>query len=144
MTSTNAIISERLSSSSYIINIHEYCAQSVLNEIAISNLRRDIEQNNKSSRSSHLIAQYAYDICHALVDIHSVDSKSGSNPTIVYKDLKPDNILVSKEGRLKLSDFNDSELLKWNITSKAPCFFRRKRYEANVGLFSRVLHMFHN
>merc|ERR1711862_507644 len=51
--------------------------------------------------------------------------------TIVYKDLKPDNIVLSKDGILKLSDFNDSELLKWNVTSNTQCFFRRKRWKAN-------------
>ena len=134
---TDAVISERLSSSSYIIDIYAHCAQSVVNEIGKSNLRKDIrDHNHKNSRSSRLIAQYALDLSHALADIHSVDSEGRQNPTIVYKDLKPDNVLVTEGSILKLSDFNDSELLRWNVTSNAPCFFRRKRYKANVSLYA--------
>lgn len=137
---TDAVISERLSSSSYIIDIYAHCAQSVVNEIGKSNLRKDIrDHNHKNSRSSRLIAQYALDLSHALADIHSVDSEGRQNPTIVYKDLKPDNVLVTEGSILKLSDFNDSELLRWNVTSNAPCFFRRKRYKANYRSPEEVL-----
>eukprot|EP00591_Stephanopyxis_turris_P015217 CAMPEP_0195540496 /NCGR_PEP_ID=MMETSP0794_2-20130614/50602_1 /TAXON_ID=515487 /ORGANISM="Stephanopyxis turris, Strain CCMP 815" /LENGTH=293 /DNA_ID=CAMNT_0040674565 /DNA_START=48 /DNA_END=929 /DNA_ORIENTATION=+ len=129
----DAVITERLSSSPHVVDIYGHCAQSVFNELAHGSLSRIIKRNKKNKNkkgqgtlSSIEKLKFARDISQGLADMHSIDGEN--NATAVYKDLKPSNVVVSKNGKLKISDFNDAHLLMWNSSSHSQCRFRRKRW----------------
>jgi serine/threonine-protein kinase len=65
--------------------------------------------------------------------MRSIDWRGGEsfNVTLVHHDIKPDNLIVLPDGGLRLNDFNDAELIRYNITSSGPCRFRRKKHNGN-------------
>lgn len=148
----DAIISDRLTYSPYIVDIYGYCGQSVLNEFAVSSFERFMKQEREDALDIIKVAEYARDVALGLADLHhprnDVTLASPINEEkqrlifAAYKDLKPSNVAIfdSKTAKgsekdekyiLKISDFNDAELLKWNTTSDSPCYFRRSRWVAN-------------
>jgi serine/threonine protein kinase len=60
--------------------------------------------SNKSGFDELTIAFYAAEIIVALEHIHSLG--------IVYRDMKPENILVCQDGHIKLTDFGLSKITK--------------------------------
>ena len=126
----DAAVSNHLSSSKYTLDVYGFCGQSILNEFASTTLE-DLILNYKKNNDYHNIppiqkAVMAREISFALEELHGVDG----NATIVYKDFKPANVFVMKDGSVKLGDFNLSELLSWNVTSNRQCVFRRRKNNA--------------
>ena len=77
--------------------------------------------------------QYARDAALNIAAMRSIDWRGGEsfNVTLVHHDIKPDNFIVLPDGGLRLNDFNDAELIHYNITSSGPCRFRRKKHNGN-------------
>lgn len=118
---------ERLTSSPHVVDIHGYCGQSVINEFAENGSLTYNIRKYKSPREKLAIAR---EIALGIVDLHNFDGEG--NATIAHRDLKPDNIIVTSQGKLKLNDFNDAELLSWDTKLNRQCAFRRKRWTATV------------
>ena len=123
----DAVATERLTFSPHVVNIHGYCGHSVINEFSDNGSLTKYIQKGHSPRLRLSIAR---DIALGVVDLHNFAGEG--NATIVHKDLKPDNIVVTRDGHCKLNDFNDAEFLLWNTNLNCHCAFRRKRWTATV------------
>ena len=69
-------------------------------------LRRFINEHKEKNQliDEFLIYFFIYDICHGLKSIH--------NKNLIHRDLKPDNLFVTSENKLKIGDFGLSKQLK--------------------------------
>lgn len=134
---TDAAITDQLTRSPHVTDIYGFCAHAALNEVAEKTLASTIKSRKKAKKplSSIEMLDYATQAAVGIADLHSIDGEG--NATAVHKDLKPANIVVSSDGTLRLNDFNDAELLKWNTTSNHQCAFRRRRWKANVRASNR-------
>ena len=83
------------------------------------------------------VIHLAMDICQALM---SCEEKN-----IVHRDIKPDNILVDKEGNYKLGDFGIARYAEktWNTLSRrgtfyymAPEVYHGQKYGAEADIYS--------
>lgn len=75
-----------------------------------SHLRRDGRFSNDHSR------YYACEIALAFEYLHSMN--------IVYRDLKPENLLISSKGHIKITDFGFAKVVDdrtWTVSSRAVC-----------------------
>lgn len=66
---------------------------------------RDYMENNHFNTTK--IIDFIIDILRGLVYLHS--NRIGS---IIHRDLKPDNLLITRSGKVKISDFGLSKMLK--------------------------------
>jgi len=80
------------------------------------------------------IAEMILQASTSLVRVHSIDYEGTVNATLVHNDITHNNYVVSKRGTLKLSDFNLSVLLRWNITSNKGCGFLQRRFGGAGGI----------
>jgi hypothetical protein len=127
----DALISEHLTSSPYVLDTYGYCGMSALYEEAEQTLKYGAHEDEKLDEATKV--RWAYEIAKGISDIHSIDYPLGNNATIVHRDIKPDNVLITKDGKAKIGDFNDSILRKWNQTSGAACPFYNKPYPLHWG-----------
>lgn len=67
--------------------VFEYVEKTVLEDI----------ENNSNGVPSNLIRSYLYQLLKSLKYLHKIG--------IIHRDVKPENLLVDKEGTLKLCDF---------------------------------------
>ena len=72
----------------------------IIMELCEGSLADQIKQADKTRQSSGIFLDQLADICEALKSLHA--------KSIVFGDLKPDNILVNKEGGMVFSDFGDA------------------------------------
>jgi Protein kinase domain len=125
----DAVISERLTSSPFVMDIYGYCGTSALYEQGKRSLRHEVDHSELPHKYRMMLQ-----IAQAMSDMHGIDYPSGTNATVVHRDLKPSNIMMGLDGKAKLGDFNDSILRKWNKTSGEPCPFYNDRYPLHWGL----------
>lgn len=138
---------ERLTFSPYVLNIHGYCGQSAINELAnfgiegLASLEKIARQFRgvKVEPVNKIKLQLASMVAAGVSHMHSIDypdhipnesesTKVGlpirSNATLVHYDLNPRNIAIVKRGKPKLNDFNVAEFLSWDTKRNATCGFR--------------------
>jgi hypothetical protein len=123
----DAIISEHLTSSPFVMDIYGFCGQSVLNEFAQGSLTAKVLDRGDYPLTSFQKLRLSLDIAIGIANLHDI-SGNNNNASITHNDLKPNNIVLVN-GRAKLNDFNDGELLQWNQTSQSQCGFRRNPVE---------------
>jgi serine/threonine protein kinase len=148
MHRVDALVSERLTSSPYVMDIYGYCGLSAIYERGQTTLTKVVMASfaeRKTKRTKLPLSQkvwYAYHVAHAMADVHGFDypvnnnhnSNYVVNATVAHRDIKTDNILISKEGIAKLNDFNDSVLRRWNRTSgTAACPYYSKGFPLHWG-----------
>ncbi len=68
-------------------------------------LREIIDKGNVPKES---VKQYMLMICEALKALHN------NEPKIVHRDVKPENIIVTRDGKIKLIDFDIARIYKQN------------------------------
>lgn len=113
---------ERLTGSPHIVETYGYCGMAALNEFAgVGHFGRFYAINHANVSSSDLLA-YARDAALGLADVHEIEGTKGSKvSTLVHHDLSPKNLVLTTDGKIKLSDFNDGQLLHWNFEKHKRC-----------------------
>lgn len=121
MHGVDAFASEHLTFSQYVVDIFGFCGNSVLNEKAQSTLKYIYHK----SMSEKKLIEYARQAARGLADAHNVMGEE--NFTIVHRDITPNNFVISKEGTIKINDFNAGKILPWNKKKRDfPCGFRHQ------------------
>ena len=113
----DAMISERLTQSPRVLDIYGHCGLSTLNEIGTIDPRWYKRHHQSSSDKLRL----SLELARALVDVHSIDGND--MVTAVWRNMKPEHVLFVN-GQLKITDFDESILLRWNSKEKRSCKFR--------------------
>lgn len=85
----------------------------VMDYIPGKNLR---ELHRTGGISRHLLLEWALDLCQVLSYLHSL------RPPYVHGDLKPENLVVSQDGKLFLVDFGAGARLRGGICEGTPGF----------------------
>jgi serine/threonine protein kinase len=70
--------------------------------------------------TSRELLAYARDTALGLADVHEIDG-SNTVATLVHHDFSPKNLLLSTDNKIKLSDFNDGQLLRWDFAKNQRC-----------------------
>lgn len=124
----DAMASEKLSSSPYVIDIYAYCAQSVINEYAafkegISKLK-DFILHIKKLKGKNILKlklKIAHMIAQGVQHIHDIDGPNTT--TLVHYDLNPSNVLITMKGVPKINDFNVAHFFYWDTLKQERCPF---------------------
>ena len=126
----DALVSERLTRSPYVIDVYGYCGMSTLNEFANRGrfgLHYMANVANYTSMDKYI---YARDISRGLADVHEIDSyynngKNGStvlsSSSVVHHDFSPKNLLLTSDNKVKISDFNNARLMRFDTKRNTPC-----------------------
>ncbi len=77
-----------------------------------------------------LVSYLARELAKALVYIHHRDPATGGQ-ALVHADISPHNVLLSREGEVKLSDFGIARALSQSGAETMPTTFRGKRLYAS-------------
>jgi serine/threonine protein kinase len=132
----DAMVSERLSSNFRIVDIYGYCGMSLFTEFFVGhdledilmpdggsiekgqlNDTNDVDPQNDLSPGVKLVL--ALEIAEAIAVLHSYEGGP-----IVHDDIQPSQFLHTKDGVLKLNDFNRAELLLWDEEHQEYCRYR--------------------
>lgn len=137
----DALISEKLTGSDKIVDIYGFCGTGMINEAMVDG---DVERvvsplghlytyvggSNesrlpvvKNSLSGSQKLQYALEMAEAVAVLHSYPKGA-----IVHDDIQISQFLLTRDGHLKLNDFNRAEVMLWDDGAKEYC-----RYRNDVG-----------
>ena len=97
----------------------------VMDFIPGKSLQKMLDEGHKFSEAE--VIEYARQLCEALSYLHS------QNPPIIHGDIKPDNIMVTPEGKVCLIDFNISGALDGQgtkVTGYTPGFSSPEQIQA--------------
>lgn len=111
----DAMVMERLTSSPHIVDVFQFCGESVITEWATGSAREHIKDERWRSRER---LELGLNIARALLDLHSIDYPNSTNATLAHNDINMANA-IEVNGQIKLNDFNIAQVLKWNKTK--PC-----------------------
>ena len=127
----DALISERLTQSPYVIDTYGYCGMSTLNEYAELGRFGHHYMEHVHNYTSMEKLVYARDISRGLADIHEIDlgmnhaaSHQGisASSSVVHHDFSPKNLLLTADNRVKISDFNNAHLMRYDTEKKRSCY----------------------
>lgn len=127
----DAVASEQLSASPYIVDIYGYCSNSVLSDYCDGGDLFDVHDVVQPSKDELL--QIAFDVAASVADAHHYDDKGRA--TIAHTDIKP-NQWIYLNGRYQLNDFNRCRFLSWNNEKDEVCGFEVAR---NAGVVSALI-----
>lgn len=137
-----ALIMERMSSSPHILDIYSSCGTTVLVETMATDIDKlivpgrgladqeeleqldHIEPKNDFTPSEKL--QIALSMAQGLDDLHSFQDGK-----ILHADVSIEQWLLSRNGTVKLNDFNYAEIMKWNLQENNYCH-KHSRYSGFV------------
>jgi len=115
----DALLSEKLTASTSVLNIYGYCGMTTIVERASCSLQYWIRHVSQEERLSHIL-NLAFQLASALTALHELGGP-GHPPALLHRDIKTDNVLIfppsNSSIRLALSDFNDSLLRNRNRTT---------------------------
>ena len=119
----DALVTERLTKSSFVVDIYGFCGQSVLNEMGVGDITsRSIER--KMYKSSKTKLRMAYNLAAGINDMHSLDENRGA--TVIHRDIGASNVLITFDGKMKLNDFNSANLVFWDEDNGKMCHLKDK------------------
>ena len=134
----DAAVTDEMTHSPHSVREYGYCAQAALNEYAPHTLKAYMKSQAKSSTEvpSSMRLNFLMQVAQGLVDLH-YHPANPDKVAAVYNDLKASNLVLDFEDNaplVKLSDFNDVKLVKWNTTSDSECHFRKLTWYHEVRL----------
>lgn len=96
-----------------IVKFHElfledHRAYLVLEKVDGNTLKEEVEQNGPMS------ADQVMDLCRQMCDILAY--LHNQNPPVVHRDFTPDNLMIHRDGRLRLIDFSVAQAVASNVT----------------------------
>lgn len=121
----DALVMERLSSSSYVVDIYGFCGNSVLTEYLATSLneiiRNPFDDNSTITRKTpEGRLKLAIDMAKGLQALHEVPGGP-----ILHADITASQFLVSSSsGRLKVNDFNRCRFMAHDNKTGLPCKLR--------------------
>jgi len=115
----DAMVAERLSFSSYVVDIHGFCGQSAINELGLGDGTRAHRIFKKKEYNSLLKLRLAYGVARGIADMQIIDEALGT--TVLHLDIGAANVLITKDMRMKLNDFNSAFLLHYDEVSGEMC-----------------------
>jgi len=127
----DAMVAERLTFSSHVVDIYGSCGQSVINELLQwdgTRVNRIIEKNDYDSLVK---LRLAHGIARGISDMQLIDKDLG--PTVLHLDIKASNVLVTKDMRMKLNDFNNAFLLYCDEVSGKMCEMKLEKRCGYIG-----------
>ena len=103
----DAVAMERLTSSSFVVNVYGYCGQSAINELAnfplpgihsLEDFKRRMPRNDGSATGNRVKLTMSAGIAQGVAAIHATN-------VMVHYDLKTDNVALFAGGRPKIERF---------------------------------------
>jgi len=135
----DAVAMERLTASSFVVNVYGYCGQSAINELAnfpftdVLNLETFNRRmrGKDSARAFAIKLRMAASIALGVADIHAggTTDPDDENIYITHYDLNPRNIALFAGGRPKINDFNIAEFLRYDPATNETCKFPSRLHE---------------
>ena len=135
----DAVAMERLTASSFVVNVYGYCGQSAINELAnfpftdVLNLETFNRRmrGKDSARAFTIKLRMAASIALGVADIHAggTTDPDDENIYVTHYDLNPRNIALFAGGRPKINDFNIAEFLRYDPETNETCKFPSRLHE---------------
>lgn len=142
----DALISERFTSSDRIVDIYGHCGSSILSEfvnggdveeIAVPGdgfIKQedlhdldDVKPQNNFTTSDKLLI--ALEMAESIALLHNYPGGR-----IVHDDIQMSQFLHTRDGYLKLNDFNRAEIMLWDEERQEYCKYRNGLGNGNVSL----------
>jgi serine/threonine-protein kinase len=113
----------------------------------IDGVALDAVLKHRGSMSPAAVAYVGREISRALEAVHTLCDEEGKNYGVVHRDVSPSNVLISRDGRVRLSDFGVARisglvgektegLVKGKLGYMPPEQARGERYDGRADLFS--------
>ena len=131
MHRVDALISERLSGSPYVVDIYAYCAQSVIN----AKISKTIRQLSIKRMKSEEKLRISYEAALAMNATHYFINGEKNPASFIHRDITPKNFIINKGGNVQITDFNAGHIVN-------SCGFVKKECKRVSCLVSCVLHTF--
>ena len=121
----DAVITERAASKSHVMDIYAHCGNTMLAEFSSKTLSDVIWPNNTVSEPAPLSVEqkyvYALQVAQSINDLHTLDDQDVVS--VVHTDLTPSQFLLSKDGSVKINDFNRARFISFSKKHHRPCTF---------------------
>jgi len=127
----DAMVAERLTFSSHVVDIHGFCGQSVINELGLCDGSHLPQFVKKKENDSLLKLRLAYGVARGIADMQIIDE--GLGPTVLHLDIGTANVLITKDMRMKLNDFNKAFLLYCDEVSGEMCGMKFEKRCGYIG-----------
>ena len=127
----DAMIAERLTFSSHVVDIHGFCGQSVINELGLCDGTRAHRIFKKKEYDSLLKLRLTYGVARGIADMQIIDEALG--PTVLHLDIGTSNVLITKDMQMKLNDFNKAFLLYCDEVSGEMCGMKFEKRCGYIG-----------